>query len=192
MKLSTYAAWWIKQSVKRALANQGKTIRLSVYLVNKISKMWLVSLQMSEELGREPTDDELAEEIGFARGEVSQLKTAAGKLYFLFSESCVRNAAHSRPNLAYVSTDSREIPEMGPVEAGDSTKQPAKLQKVICSVTAMHSFRRETFYRFEITEHVPRLVAGSLQGQDRLKTSCLEFGDRLNSLDCSNPIGPYR
>lgn len=38
-KLSTYAAWWIKQSVKLALANQGKTIRLSVYLVNKISKM---------------------------------------------------------------------------------------------------------------------------------------------------------
>jgi RNA polymerase primary sigma factor len=76
-KLSTYAAWWIKQSIKRALANQGKTIRLSVYLVNKISKMWRVSLQMSEELGREPTDDELAEEIGLARGEVSQLKTAS-------------------------------------------------------------------------------------------------------------------
>src|SRR5258707_4291355 len=47
-KLSTYAAWWIKQSMKRARANQGKTIRLSVYLVNKISKMWRVSLQMSE------------------------------------------------------------------------------------------------------------------------------------------------
>jgi RNA polymerase primary sigma factor len=70
-KLSTYAAWWIKQSIKRALANQSKTIRLSVYLVNKISKMCRVSLQMSEELGREPTDDELAEEIGLARGEVS-------------------------------------------------------------------------------------------------------------------------
>ena len=47
------------------------------------------------------------------------------------------------------------------------------------------------FYRFEITEHVPRLVAASLQGQARLKTSCLRFGDCLNSLDCSNSIGPY-
>src|SRR3979411_389267 len=76
-KLSTYAAWWIKQSIKRALANQSKTIRLPVHLVDKISKMRRVSLQMSEELGREPTDDELGEEIGIAAGKVSQLKTGS-------------------------------------------------------------------------------------------------------------------
>ena len=60
-KLSTYAAWWIKQSIKRALANQSKTIRLPVHLVDKISKMRRVSLQMSEELDREPTDDDSTE-----------------------------------------------------------------------------------------------------------------------------------
>ncbi len=76
-KLSTYAAWWIKQSIKRALANQSKTIRLPVHLVDKIAKIRRVSLQMSEELGREPTDDELAEEIGMASAKVSQMKTAA-------------------------------------------------------------------------------------------------------------------
>ena len=76
-KLSTYAAWWIKQSVKRALDNQSKTIRLPVNLVDKISKMRRISLQMSEELGREPTNDELAEEIGISIGKVSQLKTAS-------------------------------------------------------------------------------------------------------------------
>ena len=76
-KLSTYAAWWIKQSIKRALANQSKTIRLPVHLVDKISKMRRVSNQMTEELGREPTDDELAEEIGLESCKVSALKTAA-------------------------------------------------------------------------------------------------------------------
>jgi RNA polymerase primary sigma factor len=76
-KLSTYAAWWIKQSIKRALANQSKTIRLPVHLVDKISKMRRVALQMSEELGREPTDEELAEEIGMAAAKVSQLKTVS-------------------------------------------------------------------------------------------------------------------
>jgi RNA polymerase primary sigma factor len=70
-KLSTYAAWWIKQSMRRALANQSKTIRLPVHLVCKISKMRRVSLQMSEELGREPTDDELAQEIGISRSNFS-------------------------------------------------------------------------------------------------------------------------
>jgi RNA polymerase primary sigma factor len=76
-KLSTYAAWWIKQSIKRSLANQSKTIRLPVHLVDKISKIRRVAAQMSEELGREPTDDELAEEIGMVASKVSQLKTAA-------------------------------------------------------------------------------------------------------------------
>jgi RNA polymerase primary sigma factor len=74
-KLSTYAAWWIKQSIKRALANQSKTIRLPVHLVDKIAKMRRVSLQISEELGREPTDDELAEEIGMATGTIARLKS---------------------------------------------------------------------------------------------------------------------
>lgn len=76
-KLSTYAAWWIKQSIKRALANQSKTIRLPVHLVDKISKIRRVSSQMAEELGREPTDDELAEEIGMSSEKVAALKSAA-------------------------------------------------------------------------------------------------------------------
>ena len=76
-KLSTYAAWSIKQSIKRALANQSKTIRLPVHLVDKISKIRRASLQMSNELGREPTEDELAQEIGISRSKVSQLKTVS-------------------------------------------------------------------------------------------------------------------
>src|SRR6266436_1033360 len=76
-KLSTYGAWWIKQSIKRALANQSKTIRLPVHLVDKISKMRRVSLHMSKELGREPTDEEFAEEIGISSAKLSQLKTVS-------------------------------------------------------------------------------------------------------------------
>lgn len=76
-KLSTYAAWWIKQSIKRALANQSKTIRLPVHLVDKIAKLRRVSTQMTEELGREPTDEELAEEVGMAAAKVAALKSAA-------------------------------------------------------------------------------------------------------------------
>src|SRR5438876_4346251 len=72
-KLSTYAMWWIKQSIKRALANQSKTIRLPVHLVDKLAKVRRVSLQMSDELGREPTDDELGEELGIATEKVARL-----------------------------------------------------------------------------------------------------------------------
>jgi RNA polymerase primary sigma factor len=72
-KLSTYAAWWIKQSIKRALANQSKTIRLPVHLVDKIARMRRVGMQLAEEFGREPTD----EELNMAPGKIAQLRTAA-------------------------------------------------------------------------------------------------------------------
>lgn len=76
-KLSTYASWWIKQSIKRALANQSKTIRLPVHLVDKIGKIRRVAAQMTEELGREPTNEELAEELGLAATKVAHLKNVA-------------------------------------------------------------------------------------------------------------------
>lgn len=76
-KLSTYAAWWIKQSIKRALANQSKTIRLPVHLVDKISKMRKVAMQLQEELGREPTDDEVAEAVQIPVNKVAHLKSVS-------------------------------------------------------------------------------------------------------------------
>lgn len=76
-KLSTYGSWWIKQSIKRALANQSKTIRLPVHLVDKISRMRRVGLKLQEELGREPTDEELADELGTTPGRVSQMRQAS-------------------------------------------------------------------------------------------------------------------
>ncbi|MBL9126462.1 MAG: RNA polymerase sigma factor RpoD/SigA [Verrucomicrobiales bacterium] len=76
-KLSTYAAWWIKQAIKRALANQGKTIRLPVHLVDKIARMRRVAAQLEDLFGREATDEELAEELGITAARVAQWRTAA-------------------------------------------------------------------------------------------------------------------
>jgi len=76
-KLSTYAAWWIKQSIKRALANQSKTIRLPVHLVDKISKMRKMAMRLTEELGREPTDEELAIELQIPTAKVAHLKSVS-------------------------------------------------------------------------------------------------------------------
>lgn len=76
-KLSTYAAWWIKQSIKRALANQSKTIRLPVHLVDKISKMRRTAMKLTEDLGREPTDEELAIELQIPTSKVAHLKSVS-------------------------------------------------------------------------------------------------------------------
>ena len=76
-KLSTYASWWIKQSIKRGLADKSKTIRLPVHIVDKISKVRRLALVLAEQLGREPTDEELAEEIGIDRAKLAKLKAAS-------------------------------------------------------------------------------------------------------------------
>jgi RNA polymerase primary sigma factor len=76
-KLSTYAAWWIKQSIKRALANQSKTIRLPVHLVDKISRMRRTATALAEEFGREPSDEEIAMELGIPTNKVAHLKSVS-------------------------------------------------------------------------------------------------------------------
>lgn len=76
-KLSTYSSWWIKQAIKRALANQSKTIRLPVHVVDKLFHMRHAAVKLQEVLGREPTDEELGEELGLSGKKVAQLRTAA-------------------------------------------------------------------------------------------------------------------
>lgn len=74
-KLSTYAAWWIKQAIKRALANQSKTIRLPSHIVDKISKMRKAQHSLTQQTGREPTDEEIADKLNVETATVSQWMT---------------------------------------------------------------------------------------------------------------------
>lgn len=76
-KLSTYAAWWIKQSIKRALANQSKTIRLPVHLVDKIARMRKVIAALQDEFQREPTNDEIAHEMDIPVNKIAHLKSVS-------------------------------------------------------------------------------------------------------------------
>jgi len=78
-KLSTYGSWWIKQSIKRALANQSKTIRLPVHMVDRVMQMRRTSAELSERLGRDPTDEELASEMNLPISRVAHLKSVSKK-----------------------------------------------------------------------------------------------------------------
>ncbi len=76
-KVSTYAAWWIKQSIKRALANQSKTIRLPAHLVDKIAKMRRASHKLAEDLGRDPNPEELAAALDVAPAVITHWQTVS-------------------------------------------------------------------------------------------------------------------
>jgi RNA polymerase primary sigma factor len=76
-KLSTYSAWWIKQAIKRALANQGKTIRLPVHVVDKLFHIRRAEARLQEAFGREATDDEIASELDTTSDKIRELRTAS-------------------------------------------------------------------------------------------------------------------
>jgi len=76
-KLSTYAAWWIKQAIKRALADQSKTIRLPIHVVDKVSHIRKAEFKLGEALDREPTDEEVGAEVGLPAQRVREYREAA-------------------------------------------------------------------------------------------------------------------
>ena len=123
-KLSTYGSWWIKQSIKRALANQSKTIRLPVHMVDKIARMRRISSMLAEALGREPTDQELAEEIGIPRKKLALLKRAAKR------PTSLNAPIHEDDSAEYsdIIGDERAV---DPLEALDSKNMHGELDELL-------------------------------------------------------------
>jgi len=72
-KFSTYATWWIRQAITRAIADQARTIRIPVHMVETINKLVRVSRRLLQELGREPSDDEIGEEMGITPEKVREI-----------------------------------------------------------------------------------------------------------------------
>ncbi|HID33528.1 MAG TPA: RNA polymerase sigma factor RpoD, partial [Anaerolineae bacterium] len=72
-KFSTYATWWIRQAVTRAIADQGRTIRVPVHMYEQINRLTRTSRQLVQELGREPTTEEIAEALGVSPKKVEQV-----------------------------------------------------------------------------------------------------------------------
>ena len=78
-KLSTYASWWIKQAIKRALASNGKTIRLPVHMVDRIAQMRRTTNLLIKELDREPTNEEIAQVMEIPLSKVVHMKSVANR-----------------------------------------------------------------------------------------------------------------
>ena len=84
-KLSTYASWWIKQAIMRALANQGKTIRIPVYMVEKITTLNRIEREMTLSNGKKPSDEELAKGLGISAKKVKEIRAIVKNPTSLYS-----------------------------------------------------------------------------------------------------------
>jgi RNA polymerase primary sigma factor len=76
-RFSTYATWWIRQSITRAMADQARTIRIPVHMVETINRLGRISKRMLQELGREPTTEEIAKEMGISVERVDEIQKIA-------------------------------------------------------------------------------------------------------------------
>ena len=76
-KFSTYATWWIRQAITRAIADQARTIRIPVHMVETINKVVRVSRTLLQELGREPTAEEIGKEMGMSPAKVMEIQKIA-------------------------------------------------------------------------------------------------------------------
>jgi RNA polymerase primary sigma factor len=76
-KFSTYATWWIRQAITRSISDQARTIRVPVHMIEQINKVVRESRQLMQKLGREPNDDEIAQQLGWPVARVKQVKNVA-------------------------------------------------------------------------------------------------------------------
>jgi RNA polymerase primary sigma factor len=87
-KFSTYATWWIRQAIARALADKARTIRIPVHVVEKLNKIGRAERKLVTELGREPSNEEIAEATGIDPEEVDSIKRSARPILLSFSTTC--------------------------------------------------------------------------------------------------------
>jgi RNA polymerase primary sigma factor len=123
-KFSTYATWWIRQAVSRAIADQARTIRIPVHMVETINRIIRAQRDMTQRLAREPSDEELAHELGYLTteefGQISNyLKTAEPIDPLLFRKW--RQATGKIRNIRRVSQDTVSLEQ--PIRRGDPTTQ---------------------------------------------------------------------
>ncbi|MCR5436256.1 MAG: RNA polymerase sigma factor RpoD [Treponema sp.] len=76
-KFSTYATWWIRQAITRSISDQARTIRVPVHMIEQINKVVRESRQLMQKLGREPSDEEIAQQLGWPLNRVKQVKNVA-------------------------------------------------------------------------------------------------------------------
>jgi RNA polymerase sigma factor (sigma-70 family) len=80
LRLSTYATWWVRQAISRAVANQGRTIRLPAYLQDRLRQIYSAAQALEQSLGRAPNDAELAQHLAISPADLRSLRAAAAPI----------------------------------------------------------------------------------------------------------------
>lgn len=165
-KFSTYATWWIKQTIIRAISNHSRTIRIPVHMTDKIRKFKRMYATLSFELGREPTDKEIAEKLGMTSKQILSIKKAIIKEPISL-ETPVTDDLNVGDYIEDKSYRSPEVQTKNNVLKGSITDLlstlPEREKKIVC-------------YRFGINGETPRTLEqlGEIMGYSKERIRQLE------------------
>src|SRR5581483_5047670 len=138
-KFSTYATWWIRQAITRAIADQARTIRVPVHMVETINKLARVQRQLHQELGREATVDEIAREMGLEPERVAEIQRIAQEPVSLQSP-----------------IGEEDADAVVPIEAAAFIMLQDQLERVLCELAERE--QRIIQLRFGLTDGHPRTL----------------------------------
>jgi len=148
-KFSTYATWWIRQAITRAIADQGRTIRIPVHMVETINRLIKTNSQLLQDLGREPTLEEIAKEMGVAPERVSEIIRIAPEPLSLETPIGEEEDSH----LADFIEDQEAI---SPAEAASHMILREKIDEALSNLTARE--RDVLRMRFGLDDGYPRTL----------------------------------
>ncbi len=147
-KFSTYATWWIRQAITRAIADQARTIRVPVHMVETINKLARVQRQLHQELGREATTDEIAAEMGLEPERVAEIQRIAQEPVSLQSP-----IGEEESDLGDFIEDADAVV---PIEAAAFIMLQDQLERVLCELADRE--QRIIQLRFGLTDGHPRTL----------------------------------
>jgi RNA polymerase primary sigma factor len=149
-KFSTYATWWIRQAITRSIADRSRTIRVPVHVTDRINRVIRVSRRLSQELGRDPNDEEIGEEVGVTPEQVRELFMISREPVSL--DSPVGDEGDDSRLEDFIEDKEAEAP----IEAATRTLLTGQLEDVLFTLTPRE--RRVLQLRFGLTDDQQRTL----------------------------------
>ena len=148
-KFSTYATWWIRQAITRAIADQARTIRIPVHMVETINKLVRVQRQLVQELGRTPTNEEIAKEMGLDVEKVREVRKIA-------QEPVSLEAPIGEEDDSHLGDFIEDEKALAPDEAANQTMLKEQLEEILSSLSERE--KRVIELRFGLIDGVPKTL----------------------------------
>jgi len=148
-KFSTYATWWIRQAITRAIADQARTIRIPVHMVETINKLVRIERQLLQDLGREPTNEEISKEMGIDVEKVREVRKIAQEPVSLETPIGEEEDSHLGD---FIEDDTATAPD----DAADFTMLKEQLNDILGTLNERE--RKVLELRFGLTDGTPRTL----------------------------------